>query len=323
MNVKNAKSLAVKHSSMEKRNANKNSLGRRIIKYRSILYFLIPGFVLLFVFNYMPMYGVTIAFKDYKMLDGIMASPWVGLKHFQKIFAGSDFYRVLWNTIKISFLKLICGFPAPIIFALLLNEVKKSRFKKVVQTCSYLPHFFSWVILSGILIILFSTTGPINLLLSKFGMDKVNFMGNKDAFIGFIVISSVWQSLGWDSIVYLAAISGIDETLYEAASIDGAGRFRKMISIAIPSILPTIITVFIINMGGVLNAGFDQIFNMYNPMVYDTADIIDTYVYRRMQAYDYSMGTAIGLFKSVVGLLMVCTSNFVISKWTKGEQGIW
>lgn len=296
---------------------------KQIIKHRNILYFLIPGFVAMFVFNYMPMYGVIIAFKDYKMLDGIMASPWVGLEHFEKLFSGQDFYKVLWNTIRISFLKLICGFPAPIIFALLLNEVKNSRFKKIVQTCSYLPHFFSWVVLSGIMLALFSSTGPINLLLGKMGLDSVNFMGDPVAFIWFVVISSVWQGLGWGSIVYLAAISGVDETLYEAASIDGAGRLRKMVSITLPSILPTIVTVFIMNMGGVLNAGFDQIYNMYNPMVFDSADIIDTYVYRRMQAYDYSFGTAVGLFKSVVGLFMVILANWTIGKLTDGEQGVW
>lgn len=296
---------------------------RQVIKYRNILYFLIPGFIAMFVFNYMPMYGVIIAFKDYKMLDGIMASPWVGLEHFEKLFSGQDFYKVLWNTVRISFLKLICGFPAPILFALLLNEVKNSKFKKLVQTCSYLPHFFSWVVLSGIMLALFSSTGPINLLLGKMGMESVNFMGDPTAFIWFVVISSVWQGLGWGSIVYLAAISGVDETLYEAASIDGAGRFRKMVSITLPSILPTVVTVFIMNMGGVLNAGFDQIYNMYNPMVFESADIIDTYVYRRMQAYDYSFGTAVGLFKSVVGLLMVVLANWTIGKLTDGEQGVW
>lgn len=299
------------------------NLLKRIYKYRRTMYFLIPGFICIFIFKYMPMYGITIAFKDYRMMDGIMASPWIGLEHFKRLFSGNDFYRVLWNTIRISFLKLLCGFPAPIIFALLLNEVKNSKLKKIVQTFSYLPHFFSWVVLAGIMLALFSSTGPVNLLLKNIGAGPVNFMGDKNAFIWFLVISSVWQGLGWGSIVYLAAISGVNESLYEAASIDGAGRFKKMISITLPSILPTIVTVFVMNMGNVLDAGFDQVFNLYNPMVYDTADIIDTFVYRRMQAYDYSFGTAVGLFKSLVSLIMVVSANWVIGKISGGEQGVW
>ena len=292
------------------------------IKHFDLILLFLPGFLLFFVFNYLPMYGITIAFKDFRMLDGIMASPWVGLAHFIKLFSGSDFWKVVGNTLNISILKIIFGFPAPLILALMLNEVKNDKYKKLIQTVTYLPHFFSWVVLGGIIISMFSMNGPINLIMNLFGFSKMNFFANGSLFVTMLVVTSIWQGVGWGSIVYLAALSGIDDSLYEAARIDGASRFKQIIYISLPCLLPTIVTIFILNLGHILNGGFDQIFNLYNPMVYDVADVIDTYVLRHLQAMDYSFSTAAGLFKSVVGLVMIVSSNYLIKKLSGGEQGI-
>lgn len=292
-------------------------------KNYEVLLMILPGFLALLLFFYYPMLGSVLAFKDYKLTEGIWGSEWAGFTHFIEMFQGMDFWHVLKNTIVISVLKLICGFPMPIILALALNEVRNAKFKKVVQTCTYLPHFFSWVVLSGIMMMLFSVTGPFNTMLHAIGFEKpIVFFGEKTPFLVMVIASSVWQGMGWSAIVYIAAISGIDESLYEAAYMDGANKFKQIVHITLPSIVPTITTVLIMNLGKVLNAGFDQIYNLYTPAVYEVADIIDTYSLRQLRSMDYELGTAIGLFKSLIGFFMVMGSNWVIKKLSDDELGI-
>ncbi len=283
---------------------------------------LLPGFAALVLFNYVPMFGILIAFKDYKFMKGIIGSEWVGMEHFITLFSQQNFGHVITNTLWISIMKLIFGFPMPIILALLLNELRGQKFKNAVQTCTYLPHFFSWVVLAGIFKMVFANAGPVNELLKILGMDSADFFGNGGLFRGLVVGTAVWQGAGWGAIVYLAALSGVDETLYEAATIDGAGRLRQVFCISIPSIIPTIITVFILNLGNVLNAGYDQIYNMYNPTVYEVADIIDTYVLRALSAMDYGVGTAAELFKSIIGFILVMAANKLTNKMSDNELGI-
>lgn len=306
--------------------APKKSLFGEFKKHYALLIMLIPGFIALLLFSYKPMYGLLIAFKDYKFRLGIWGSPWAdqnGLEHFIRMFSGGDFPRVLKNTIVISFLKLICGFPAPIILALLLNEMRNKLYKRVIQTLSYLPHFFSWVVLGGIFKMLFAVVGPVNMVLTTLGMNEpVSFFGNNTTFLWLVVGTAVWQGLGWGAIIYMAALSGVDESLYEAAYIDGASRWKQVWYISVPSIMGTITTVFIMNLGKVLNAGFDQIYNMYNAMVYKSSDILDTYSLRLLQDGRYEVGTALGLFKSLVGLCFVLGSNKLVKVLSKDEYGI-
>ncbi len=292
----------------------------------ALLIMIIPGFIALALFAYKPMYGILIAFKDYKIRLGVMASPWAdnyGLAHFIRMFTGGDFLKVLRNTVSISFLKLLLGEPFTILLALCLNEMRNKTYKRVVQTLTYLPHFLSWVILAGIFKMLFASVGPINMILQSMGLSEpIPFFGHNGWFRVLIIGTSIWQAIGWGAIIYMAALSGIDESLYEAAIIDGAGRWKQTIYITIPSIMGTITTVYIMNMGSVLNAGFDQIYNMYNVMVYDSADILDTYSLRLLQDGRYEVGTALGLFRSLVGLTFVLGSNAIIKLISKDEYGI-
>ncbi|GHU74421.1 sugar ABC transporter permease [Clostridia bacterium] len=283
----------------------------------------LPVIVYFLVFHYFPMYGVTLAFKNYSLSKGIIRSPWVGLVNFRKLLMATEFARAFRNTVIISALKLACGFPMPIILALLLNEVRSIRYKKIVQTVSYLPHFLSWVILSGMFMQLLSpSNGIINYILGLAGIKPIFFMADNRWFRTVLIVTDIWKGMGWGSIVYLAAIAGINPELYEAADCDGATRGRKTVSITLPLLAPTIAVVFILNVGGIMNAGFDQIFNMYTTSVLQTADIIDTYVYRNgMGQMQYSMATAAGLYKNTIGFAMVVLTN-VLSKKISGN-GIW
>ena len=297
----------------------KNETIRSCVKNYELLLMILPGLVLLLLFKYGPMYGLLIAFKDFKMSDGIMGSAWNGFDNFIRLFGGNEFGKVLKNTVVISLIKLFFTLPAPIILALLLNEMRALRLKKVVQTCTYIPYFFSWIVLAGIAKTVFSVRGPINIALGFFGLEQpLEFFGNGPLFIAMLVITSIWKNAGWNSILYLATISGVDESLYEAAKIDGANRWKQTLSI-----IPTVVTVFILNLGTVLNAGFDQIYNLYNPTVYDVSDIIETYVLRRMEVMDYSLGTAAGLFKSVISMALVVLSNKFVSSISNDVLGIW
>lgn len=296
---------------------------RQYKKHYPLLLMVLPGLVALILFNYLPIYGVTIAFKDFKILEGITGSPWSGLDNFTKLFSGGDFLHILRNTVVISLLKLAFGLPAPIILALLLNEVRHSTYKRVIQTFTYMPHFFSWVVLSGIITMVFSSSGPVNLIWKFLGFSEpLSFFSDGTLFVGMVVGTAVWQSVGWGTIIYMAALSGVDESLYEAATIDGAGRWKQTLYVSLPCIMPTIATVFILNLGSVLNAGFDQIYNMYNPTVYEVSDIIDTYVLRLLKQMDYGVGTAADLFKSVVGLIFVMGGNWFTKKLSDDEMGI-
>lgn len=301
----------------------RGNIGRDIKRDKYLYLLLLPGIICLFIFRYIPMYGVVIAFKEYNIFAGIANSPWVVFLQFERLFRNPEFSRILRNTILISVYKLLWGFPAPIILALLLNELKNQRFKKFTQTVLYLPHFISWVIFAGIIVAFLNpTTGVINDIISYFGGRKIDFLANKRMFRSILVITDLYKGVGWGTIVYLAAISNIDPTLYEAAIVDGANRFRQMWHITLPSIRSVVVILLILSLGNILNAGFEQIFLLYNPLVYEVADIIDTFVYRRgLVESNYSLGAAAGLFKNVVALILIWSANRIVKSF--GEDGLW
>lgn len=297
---------------------NNKTLISQMKKYYPFYLFLIPALVIVILFSYVPMYGIIIAFKDFKMARGILGSEWVGLAHFQKIFSDPNFYRVLFNTIKLSVLSLITSFPVTIIFALLVNELMNMKFKRVVQTITYLPHFLSWVVVGGFVYQLLSpSNGLINSILVSLGvLDKpIYFMVEQDMFIPIFLITNLWKSTGYSIVIYLAAIAGIDQGLYEAAIIDGANRFQRVLYVTLPALAPTICTLLILNISSLMSVGFDPIFNLYNPATYPTADVIATYVYRKgMVEAQYDLTTAIGLFQNVVGVILILFSNWLARK---------
>ncbi|WP_240548349.1 ABC transporter permease [Paenibacillus lignilyticus] len=269
------------------------------------------------------MYGIQIAFRDFKFNKGITGSEWVGLKHFYDLFSRPSFLEVFTNTIKISTYKLIFGFPVPIIFALLLNELRMVKFKKAVQTISYLPHFVSWVILGGLFLQLLSpTSGPLNILLRELGMKPIYFLGDNAWFVGTLVVTSIWKSVGWSSIIYLAAIAGVNSELYEAGNLDGCNRFQLARYITFPAIMPIVTIMFIFAVGGIVADDFDQIFNLYSPAVYKVGDVLGTYAYRNgIESMDYSFATAVGLFTNIVSLVLVLSANFFAKRYS--DNGIW
>ncbi len=292
-------------------------------RHKGLLLLVAPGLAFFLVFNYLPMFGLVLAFKEFRLSAGILGSEWSGLENFSRLFGGADFPNALRNTVTISLLRLLFGFFAPIVLALMLNEIRVSWYKRTVQTVTYIPYFLSWVILGGIFLMIFSQSGPVNQISQLFGVSPIEFLTNDFWFIVVVIVTGIWQAAGYGAVIYLAALAGISPDLYEAAVVDGAGRWKQTLHITIPGLVPTIITLFILNLGHVLNAGFDQIYNMYNPMVYDAADIIDTYVLRRIVLMDFGLATGAGLFKSVVGLLMVVLANSLARRLSGGEQGIW
>ncbi len=296
-------------------------LGGQIVRYRYVYLLILPAIVFFVVYHYVPIYGITIAFKRYNAVKGILGSPWDGLTNFTRMFSTPDFLRVFRNTIVISLAKLVFAFPAPIIFALAINEIRHLRTKRVVQTISYLPHFMSWVVAAGIIREFLGMRGPVNALVGLLGMKAQLYLTNQTLFVPILVVTEIWHNIGWGSIVYLSAITGIDPQLYEAAEIDGAGRFTKIAHITLPSIMPAIIILFLLRVGHVMNAGFDQVFNLYNPIVYSVGDIIDTYVYRvGLGNLDFSYATAIGIFKNVLGLILLVVVNRVTGRYS--EYGV-
>jgi putative aldouronate transport system permease protein len=295
----------------------------RYVQGFGLISMIAPVMLFYMVFSYGPMTGQVIAFKDYVMSDGIFGSDWVGLDNFRRLFSSEDFPNAIRNTVTISLLRLVCGFFMPVILALLLNEVRLEGYKRSIQTLTYLPHFFSWVILGGIFLMIFGGGGPANAIVKFLGGDPVSFLTDGKWFVTVLIVTGVWQGAGWGAIVYLAALSGISPTLYEAAVMDGAGRWRQTIHITLPCLVPTMITLFVLSLGGILTAGFDQIYNLYNPLVFDVADIIDTYVLRRMMGLDLSLGAAAGMFQGVVGLILITSANFMARKLSRGEQGLW
>ncbi|MDC7220887.1 MAG: ABC transporter permease subunit [Spirochaetales bacterium] len=299
---------------------------KNIIKYRFFHLLALPGIIYFILFKYVPILGLSIAFKDYNGMggiEGIINAPWVGLDNFRDLFSSPSFFKLLRNTLVISLMRLFWGFPMPIIFALMLNEVRKKRFKNIVQTITYMPHFLSWVIVSGLAVMLLSpSSGPLVPLFDFFHIKPINFLGSTDTFRGVLVASSIWKDLGWGTIIYLAAISGISQDQYEAARIEGASRFQKTRYITLPSIKFVITIFFILRVGKIINENFEQIFNMYSPVVYSVSDVFETYIYRRgIIGADYSFTTAAGLFKSFVSLALVIITNKVAK--LLGEDGIW
>ncbi len=275
------------------------------------------GMIFVVVFSYVPMLGIIISFKQYRPVLGFMKSKWVGWDNFSLMLKLPDFYQVVTNTLVIAGLKLTIGFFVPIVFALLLNEVRLMWFKKTVQTFVYLPHFMSWVILGGILTNILSVNGGIvNSLLGWFGIDPIMFLGSNAWFRPVLIVSDIWKEFGFSMIVYLAALAGINPALYEAAVIDGANRWKQTLYVTLPGIVPIMALVATLSLGGILNAGFDQVFNLYNPIVYETGDIIDTYVYRMgLQQTQYSFATAVGLSKSLVSLILMAIAYRLAYKY--------
>lgn len=314
----------MKASRVKKQNTNLLPFEKRVVKYRALIVMLLPALIFFAVFCYGPMYGVVLAFKDYSISKGIMGSEWVGLYYFNRLFSSERFWEVLGNTLIISLLKLVIGFFPPILFALLLNEIQTKWFKKLTQTASYLPYFISWIVMAGIIKEMFSANGVVNQIVTAFGGESQIWLSKKEYFRAILVGTDIWKGFGWGSIIYISALSGIDPQLYEAASLDGAGRIKKMLYITLPCLVPVITINLILSMGGVLNAGFDQIFNLVNPSVKSVADIIDTYVYELgIQKRDYSLSTAVGLFKSVIALVMVLGTNFAAKKINGEEFTLW
>lgn len=295
---------------------------KKIMSRDALLLWLLaaPGILHFLIFRYVPMFGNVIAFQDYSIFSGIMDSPWVGFKHFANMFTYAEFYNILRNTLVLSLYSIIFGFPAPLVLALLLNEIRKSWFKKPVQTLLYLPHFLSWVIVGSIFINLLSIKGFLNTIFGWFGIGSIDFLTQPEYFRGILVSVGIWKEMGWGMIIYLAALSGINPNLYEAAMVDGAGRFRQMWSITLPSLMPAIVVLFLLRVGHVLDSNVEQVLIMLNPLVRDVGEVIDTYVYRvGLLGAQFSLTTAIGIFKSLVGLLLVVGLN-TLSRKTTGES---
>lgn len=283
---------------------------------------LLPVVVYLCIFSYAPMYGIVIAFKNYKPRLGILESPWVGMKYFKEFTSSMYFGRTLKNTLALSGLNLLFGFVAPIIFAVLLNEIRNMRFKKLVQTITYLPHFITTVIIASLILVFTNSDGFITQIVNTLTGHTGSLIGDKNCFRAIYVISDIWQGFGWGSIVYLATIAGISPELYEAARIDGANKFRQIWHVTLPGMRPTIVTMFILAMGGLMSIGWEKAFLLQTPLTYETSDIISTFVYRKgFEDANYSYSTAVGLFNSVINLILVTTANRLSRKFN--ETSLW
>jgi putative aldouronate transport system permease protein len=289
-----------------------------IRKNHAIYLMALPVILYFFIFKYVPMYGAVIAFKDFSVAKGIWGSEWVGLEHFRSFFGSYYFIRVLRNTFLISFYNLIFGFPAPILLALLLNEVRVKWFKSLIQTVSYLPHFISLVVICGLIIDFTNRGGVINSILVFFGGENSALLNSAGNFRTIFVSSSIWQEVGWSSIIYLAALSGINTELYEAARVDGAGRFRQIWNVTLPGLIPTIMILLILRIGGLMEVGFEKIVLLYNPNTYETGDVISSFVYRMglSQGNDYSYTTAVGLFQSVINFVLLISANGISRRFS-------
>lgn len=296
---------------------------RRVTRNWQLYLFLLPAVAVFLVFNYYPMYGVQIAFRDFRANLGITGSPWVGLKHFERFVSTSSFSLLLTNTLRISLMTLFLGFPIPILFALLVNEIRFPKYRKLIQTVSYAPHFISTVVMVSMLIIFLDKDyGIVNKAIGWFGLGPYDFMTKGSWFASIYVLSNIWQNMGWDAILYIAALSSVDMELHEAAMIDGASRIKRIIHINIPSILPTITIMLILACGKVMSVGFEKVFLMQNPLNTSHSEIISTFVYKAgLQSAQYSFSTAIGLFNSVVNLVLLLSVNALAKKL--GETSLW
>jgi putative aldouronate transport system permease protein len=284
---------------------------------------LLPGVAYFLIFNYIPMYGITIAFKDFNFAKGILKSEWVGLEHFRYMFGLSDFYEVFWNSFYLGILRMIFGFPFPIILALMINEIKNSKYQRITQTIIYLPHFISWVVIGGILVNFLSPSwGVVNMFLKQINVEPIFFLAEEKYFRPIVILSSIWKESGWGTIIYLAAMAGINIELYEAAEIDGASKLQRLIHITLPCIKPTVVTMLILRLGQIMGNGFEQIFVLQNPMNLSVSEVFETYTYRvGIVGGRFSFGTTVGLFTSVIGTIFLLLSNKAASMLK--EDGIW
>ena len=299
-----------------------NSLWVKICKNKHIYILLLPALITYFLFYYVPMGGLVIAFQKFSITKGIFKSPYVGFENFKNFLSDVYFWRLLKNTLTINLLKLLIGFPIPIIFALLLNEINSNKFKKVVQTVTYMPHFLSVVVVVSIVLTFVSSNGFINALISMLGGEKISFMSRPEYFRTIYIASDIWQEMGWSSILYISALSGIDQSLYEAAVVDGAGRWKKLLHVTLPGITEIIMITLIMSIGRMLSLGYDKIILMYNPAIYETADVISTYVYRRgLINADYSYAAAVGMFNSIFNFMFLMAANKISNKAT--GSGLW
>lgn len=296
---------------------------RDIVRDRWLYFILFPGILYFIIFKYVPMFGLLMAFEDYKPHLGFMNSSWVGLKHFERFFSEPQFWMLFRNTILLAIYNLVFFFPLPIVLALMLNEVRIGIFKRFAQTLLYLPHFVSWVVAVGIFYVLFTTEGGVvNELIQKMGVEKIPFMLSEDWFRPMIISQSIWKEAGWGTIIFLAALSGVDLQLYEAARMDGAGRWRQLWHITLPAIRSTIVILFILRLGSFLDTGFEHIFLMLNSMNREVGEVFDTFVYMKgLTQGQYSYSAAVGMFKSLVGLVLVLGSNWIAKKF--GEEGVY
>lgn len=294
-----------------------------VSKYRWLYLMLAPGFFYFVIFKYIPMWGVLIAFQDYQVFQGFLASKWVGLKHFERFFEDPVFWMLFRNTFVLAFYNLVFFFPLPIVIALMLNEVRKELFKRTVQTLIYIPHFISWVVVVGIAYIFFTTEGGIvNEWIAALGWEKLNFLVSEAWFRTMVVSELMWKETGWGTIIFLAALAGVDPQLYEAAHMDGANRLRQLYHITLPAIRSTIIILLILRLGSFLDTGFEQIFLMLNPLNRQVGEVFDTYVYSiGIQQGLFSYSTSVGLFKSVIGLVLVLSANYIAKRF--GEEGVY
>lgn len=298
------------------------NLWNNMRKYKLLYVMIVPVILYYLVFHYYPMYGAQIAFRHYSPKLGITGSDWAGFMHFESFFKSIFFKRLVRNTLSINFLSLALGFPAPIIFAILLNEVTNLRFKKTIQTVSYMPHFLSTVVVAGMILQFTASDGLITNILMKFGYPRQNLMYNPNLFQPLYVISGIWQHLGWDSIIYIAAITSINSELYEAAKIDGSGRFRLIYHVTLPGMMPTIVMMFILRIGNIMSLGFEKIILLYNSSIYDKADVISTFVYRKgLVDMNYSYASAVGIFNSIINLFILFSINKLFRRFT--EHSLW
>lgn len=285
----------------------------------------LPGVAFFIVFRYLPLSGIALAFKKYQVLEGIWGSPWIGFKNFETLFNSFYFANILTNTLWISFLKSFFGIVTSLALTLLLNEVRLVWFKRLIQTITYLPHFLSWVVISGILLSLLSPGGGLinEFLVNQLGLKPITFLTSPEWFRTVLVGSELWKNMGWNAVIFLAALTGISPTLYEAAAVDGASRLQRIWHITLPGILPVLGLVTLLNIGNIMNAGFEQVFVLYNPAVYDVSDIIDTWVYRQgLENFQLELATAVGLFKGVIGFILILATNWTAKK-TTGSGIIW
>lgn len=299
----------------KKQRTRQASVWRAIAQHKHIYIILLPTLLFYLIFRYAPMFGNIIAFQRFSITRGIMGSQFVGLQNFIDFLSNYKFWQLLRNTLSINLLGLLFSFPAPIILALLLNEVRNLKFKKAVQTITYMPHFISTVVVSSMILTFLSSDGLINSIRQSFGGTSIAFMTEPSYFYGIYIISDIWQQVGWGSIIYIAALASVDQALYEAATIDGAGRWKQMLHVTLPGIAPTIIILLIMRIGQMLSVGYEKIILLYNPSIYETADVISTYVYRRgLQEGDYSYSAAVGMFNSIINFTLLMTANFFSKK---------